>query len=158
MMQDSDRVLTRLAELGLTLPSPPGPVAMYQPAVVVGDHLFLSGQIPLRDGALLATGAVPSRVDPETATACARQCVLNALAAAKAELGSLERIARVVKLGVFVASDPGFGGQPQIANGASELLVEIFGDAGRHVRAAVGVSALPLDATVEIEFTMLVRG
>lgn len=156
-MQDSDRVLSRLAELGLTLPSPPGAVAMYQPAMIVGDHLLLSGQIPLRDGALLATGAVPSRVDPETAAACARQCVLNALAGAKAELGSLERIARIVRLGVYIASDPGFGGHPQIANGASALLVEIFGEAGRHVRAAVGVSALPLDAPVEIEFTMLLR-
>lgn len=142
----------RLAELGLTLPAAPKPVAAYIPSRLTGNLLFLAGQIPVREGQFIAKGAVPSAVDPETARACARQCVLNGLAVAKAALGSLDRIRRVIRLGVFVCSDPGFGEQPKVANAASELLVEIFGEAGQHARSAVGSVALPLGAPVEIEF------
>lgn len=143
---------TRLAALGLSLPPAPSPVAAYIPARQAGSLLYVSGQIPLRDGKLIAQGTIPGTVDPELARVCARQCVLNGLAVAKAALGSLSRIRQVVRVGCFVASDPGFTAQPQIANGASELLVEIFGEAGRHARAAVGSIALPLGAPVEVEF------
>jgi enamine deaminase RidA (YjgF/YER057c/UK114 family) len=142
----------RLAELGLQLPEPAKPVAAYIPTRRAGNLLYISGQIPVRAGKLLAEGPIPSRVSPEQARDCARQCVLNGLAAAKASLGSLSAIRQVVRVGVFVCSDPGFTAQPQIANGASELLVEIFGEAGRHARAAVGSIALPLGAPVEVEF------
>ncbi|MBL9031671.1 MAG: RidA family protein [Phycisphaerae bacterium] len=142
----------KLAALGLTLPTPPKPVAAYIPCRRSGSLLFVSGQIPMKDGTLMAQGAVPGKVSPEVAKQCARQCVLNALAVAKAELGSLATIKQVVRLGVFVCSEPGFHGQPQVANGASELLVEVFGDAGRHARAAVGSIDLPLGAPVEVEF------
>lgn len=143
---------TRLAELGLTLPPPPKPVAAYIPTKQAGSLLFVSGQVPLRDGAMLATGTVPGVVPLEVAQACARQCVLNGLAAAKAALGSLSRIVSVVRVGCFVACDPSFTDQPKVANGASELLVEIFGERGRHARAAVGAPSLPLNAPVEVEF------
>jgi enamine deaminase RidA (YjgF/YER057c/UK114 family) len=153
----ADAVHRRLAELGLILPTPPEPVASYVPVVRMGSLLVVSGQIPFVDGrgALLSIGAVPERASIEQATAAARQCALNAIAIVDRELGgALDRVVRIVRLGVFVASEPGFGEQPRIANGASDLLVEIFGDRGRHARAAVGVSALPLDATVEIEMTV----
>lgn len=142
----------RLTELGLTLPTPPKPVAAYIACRRAGNLLFVSGQIPLWGSEMLARGSVPSQVSIEKAQECARQCVLNGLAAAKLELGTLERIKQVVRLGVFVCSDPGFTEQPKVANGASELLVSIFGDAGRHARAAVGSVALPLGAPVEVEF------
>lgn len=142
----------RLARLGLTLPSPPAPVAAYIPSRRVGNLLFVSGQIPLRDGQLMATGAVPDPVSLETARECARQCVLNGLAVANAAAGSLSAIRQVVRIGVFVCCRPGFNQQPKVANGASELLVEIFGEAGRHARAAVGSIDLPLGAPVEVEF------
>jgi enamine deaminase RidA (YjgF/YER057c/UK114 family) len=141
-----------LARLGLVLPTPAKPVAAYIPARRSGSLLFISGQIPVRDGAMLATGRVPDVVSLEKARECARQCALNGLAAAKAELGSLSRIARVVRVGCFVACEDGFGDQPKVANGASELLVEVFGEAGRHARAAVGTNALPLNVPVEVEF------
>lgn len=140
-----------LSSLGITLPAAPKPVAAYIPSVRSGPQLFVSGQVPLRDGKLTMTGALPAAGSIDDAAAAARQCALNALAVARAELGSLDRIARVVKLGVFVASEAGFGDQPKVANGASELMVQIFGEAGRHARAAVGCSALPLNATVEVE-------
>lgn len=143
---------SRLAELGLDLPEAPRPVASYVPAVRVGSLVFVSGQIPVRDGALLATGTVPNDVSIEEAQGLARQCVLNALAVLKAEVGSIDRLKRVVRVGCFVASEPGFGGQPKVANGASDLLREIFGDAGQHARAAVGSVGLPLNVPVEIEF------
>jgi len=143
---------SRLAAIGLALPEPYAPVASYIPSRRTGNLLFIAGQIPLRAGKLVAEGPVPSRVSPEQARECARQCVLNGLAAAKAAVGSLGAIRQVVRVGVFVCSDPGFTAQPQIANGASELLVEIFGEAGRHARAAVGSVALPLGAPVEVEF------
>ncbi len=142
----------RLEELGLSLPPAPRPVASYLPAVRAGDLVFVSGQIPLRDGKLLARGPVPSRVSAEAARDAARQCAINGLAVlAEALGGDLDRVRRIVRVGVFVASDPEFEGHPQVANGASELLVEVFGEAGRHARAAVGSAALPLGATVEVE-------
>ncbi len=148
----------RMKELGVTLPTAPVPVASYLPAVRVGDLVFVSGQLPFDGGGLVASGPVPSEVVVEDATRAARQCVLNALAVLAGELqGNLDRVRRIVRLGVFVASDPGFADQPTIANGASELLVEIFGDAGRHARAAVGSVALPLGATVEVEMVAEVK-
>lgn len=143
----------RLAELGISLPPAPAAVASYVPVRIAGDQAFVSGQLPFGpDRKLARTGPVPSRVGPEDAKADARQCAINALACLREALGSLDRVRGVVKVGVFVASDAGFGGQPGIANGASDLLVEVFGEAGRHARAAVGVAALPLDAPVEVEF------
>ena len=127
------------------------PVAAYVPAVRSGDQVFTSGQLPMRLGELLATGKVGAGVTPEEAYACAQQCALNAIAAIKAEIGDLSLVKRVVKVVVFVASSPDFTGQPQVANGASELFGEVFGDAGVHARSAVGVVALPLDAPVEVE-------
>jgi enamine deaminase RidA (YjgF/YER057c/UK114 family) len=149
---------TRLASLGLVLAEPAKPVAAYIPARRAGNLLFIAGQIPLRAGKLIAEGPVPSRVSLEEARECARQCVLNGLAAARAAVGSLKAIRQVVRVGVFVCSDAGFTAQPQVANGASELLVEIFGEAGRHARAAVGSIALPLGAPVEVEFLFEVAG
>ena len=143
---------TRLAELGLVVPATSKPVAAYIPAVTSGNLVFTSGQLPMVDGALPATGKVGAEVDAETAKALARNCVLNGLAAARSAIGSLDRITRVVKVVGFVASDPAFTGQPGVINGASELLGEIFGEAGAHARSAVGVAVLPLDAPVEIEF------
>lgn len=142
----------RLAQLGIVLPDAPAPVAAYVPARRVGQLLFVSGQIPFKDGSLMATGRVPDQVDEQTAIRCAQQCALNGLAVAKAMLGSLDHIAGVVRVGCFVASQPGYGNQPVIANAASELLVEIFGEAGKHARAAVGSVSLPLNVPVEIEF------
>ncbi len=141
----------RLAELGLSVPEVAKPVASYVPAVRSGNHVYTSGQLPMRDGELLMTGKVGAEVSPEQAVECARQCALNAIAAVRAEVGELSAVVRVVKVVAFVASGPDFTGQPGIANGASELLGDVFGDAGRHARSAVGVSALPLDAPVEIE-------
>lgn len=142
----------RLAELGYSLPAVAKPVAAYVPAVVTGNLVFTSGQLPLVDGQLPATGKVGGEVDADTAKALARQCALNGLAAADAAIGSLDRITRVVKVVGFVASTPDFTGQPGVINGASEFLGELFGEAGLHARSAVGVAALPLDAPVEVEF------
>lgn len=148
----------QLESMGITLPEAPKPVASYIPTRRSGNQVFVSGQIPIAAGELLAKGVVPTKSSLETATACARQCTLNALACLKAEIGDLRRVTRVVKVGVFVASEPGFGDQPKIANGCSDLLVEIFGsEVGQHARAAVGVSALPLDVPVEIEFIFEVQ-
>jgi len=141
----------RLAELGLSVPEVAKPVAAYVPAVASGDLVFTSGQLPVRDGELLATGKVGGAVDPETAVACAEQCALNAIAAVKSMVGDLDRVEQVVKVVAFVSSTPDFTGQPQVANGASELFGKAFGEAGVHARSAVGVPALPLDAPVEVE-------
>jgi enamine deaminase RidA (YjgF/YER057c/UK114 family) len=141
----------RLAELGLSVPEVVPPVAAYVPAVRSGDLVFTSGQLPMRAGEMLSTGKVGAGVSPEEAYACAQQCALNAIAAIKAEIGDLSLVARIVKVVVFVASAPDFIGQPKVANGASELFGEVFGDAGVHARSAVGVAALPLDAPVEVE-------
>ena len=143
-------VAQRLAELGLTLPAVAAPVAAYVPAVQTGQLVYTSGQLPMIDGALPRTGKVGADVSPEDATADARQCALNALAAIEALVG-LDAITRIVKVVGFVASAPGFTGQPGVINGASELLGEVFGDAGVHARSAVGVAELPLGAPVEVE-------
>lgn len=144
-------VEAKLAELGLSVPEVAKPVAAYIPAVRSGSHIFTSGQLPMRSGQLIATGKVGGEVTPEVAVECAQQCALNALAAVKAEFGSLDDVRRVVKVVCFVASTPDFTGQPQIANGVSELLGKVFGEAGIHARSAVGVPVLPLDAPVEVE-------
>jgi len=145
-------IAARLAELGITIPAVAKPVAAYIPAVITGNLVFTSGQLPFVGGALAATGKVGAEVDPDAAKAMAATCVLNGLAAAHSVIGSLDRITRVVKVVGFVNSDPSFTGQPGVINGASELLGEIFGEAGIHARSAVGVAVLPLDAPVEIEF------
>ena len=140
-----------LAELGLALPSVVPPVAAYVPATRAGSFVYTSGQLPMRDGALLASGKVGAEVTPETAYEAAQQCALNALAAAASVAGGLDNIIRIVKVVGFVASSPDFTGQPGVVNGASELLGKVFGDAGVHARSAVGVAVLPLDAAVEVE-------
>ena len=139
---------TRLAELGISLPAVPAPVAAYLPAVVT------AGQLPFVDGHLLETGKVGVEVSPERAGELARVAALNAVAAAASVVGGVDGIRRVVKLVVFVASDPAFTGQPQVANGASELLLSVFGERGRHARSAVGVAVLPLDSPVEVELVV----
>ena len=141
----------RLAELGLSVPEVAKPVASYIPAVRTGNYVYTSGQLPMRDGQMITTGKVGGEVSPEEAVECARQCALNALAAVRAELGDLSQVKRIVKVVAFVASTPDFTGQPGVANGASELFGEVFGEAGRHARSAVGVPVLPLDAPVEVE-------
>lgn len=140
-----------LAELGLSVPAVAKPVAAYIPAVRSGHHVFTSGQLPMREGQLMLTGKVGGEVSEEEAVECARQCALNALAAVRAEVGELSAVKRVVKVVVFVASTPDFTAQPLVANGVSELLGQVFGEAGRHARSAVGVAVLPLDAPVEVE-------
>jgi enamine deaminase RidA (YjgF/YER057c/UK114 family) len=141
----------RLAAMGLSVPEVAKPVASYIPAVRTGNYVFTSGQLPMREGQLIATGKVGGEVSPEEAVECAKQCALNALAAVRAELGDLSQVKRIVKVVAFVASTPDFTGQPGVANGASELFGEVFGEAGRHARSAVGVPVLPLDAPVEVE-------
>jgi enamine deaminase RidA (YjgF/YER057c/UK114 family) len=140
----------RLAELGLTLPEVVPPVAAYVPAVQSGPYVYVSGQLPISGGELLATGKVGAEVTAEEARDLARQCALNVLAAIDALVG-LEYVVKVVKVVGFVASAPGFTGQPTVVNGASELFGEVFGEAGRHARSAVGVAELPLAAPVEVE-------
>lgn len=140
-----------MAELGLSVPEVVPPLAAYQPAVRNGDLVFTAGQLPVRDGEMVAIGKLGGAVSEEDGYACARQCALNALAAIKAEIGELSAITRIVKVVVFVASTPDFTGQPRIANGASELLGEVFGDVGKHARSAVGVAVLPMDVPVEVE-------
>jgi enamine deaminase RidA (YjgF/YER057c/UK114 family) len=140
-----------LAKLGYALPQPTKPVAAYVPTVRTGDLVYVSGQLPFVDGKLPKTGRLGEAVTIEEGQTLARQCLLNALAALKAELGELARVRRIVRVGAFIASADGFTDQPKVANGASELLVQVFGDAGRHARAAVGVNVLPLGAPIEVE-------
>jgi enamine deaminase RidA (YjgF/YER057c/UK114 family) len=140
----------RLAELGIELPEVVTPLAAYVPAVRTGDLVYTSGQLPMVAGELVRTGKVGGPVSPEDAKALARVCALNALAAVHALVG-VDAVTRVVKVVGFVASAPGFNGQPGVVNGASALFGEVFGDAGAHARSAVGVSELPLDAPVEVE-------
>jgi enamine deaminase RidA (YjgF/YER057c/UK114 family) len=147
----------RLAALGLTLPPVAQPLAAYVPAVRSGAMVYTAGQLPVVDGQLLSTGKVGAEVGAAEAAALARTCALNALAAAASAAGGLSAIARIVKLTGFVASAPDFTGQPQVVNGASELLLEVFGEAGRHARSAVGTAVLPLDAPVEVELIVEVR-
>ena len=141
----------RLAALGLSVPEVAKPVAAYVPAIRTGNYVFTSGQLPMRSGSLMYTGKVGAEVSVEEAVECAQQCALNAIAAVKAEIGDLGLIKRIVKVVAFVASTPDFTGQPGVANGASHLFGEVFGDAGVHARSAVGVAVLPLDAPVEVE-------
>lgn len=142
----------RLAELEIELPSMHGPFGAYVPAKRVGNLIYVAGQLPMKEGKLMATGQVPTRCSVNAAKAAARQCVINALSSVKAVQGSLVSLTGVVRLGVFISSEPGFHEHPKIANSASEFLIELFGETGHHVRATVGVNSLPLDATVEIEF------
>ncbi|MFC8846460.1 MULTISPECIES: RidA family protein [unclassified Micromonospora] len=143
----------KLAELGLTLPEVVPPVASYVPAVQSGQHVFVSGQLPMAEGKLLATGKVGAGVSAEQAKDLAQRCALNGLAAVDALVG-LENVVKIVKVTGFVASAPGFTGQPGVINGASDLFGAVFGEAGRHARSAVGVSELPLDAPVEVELVV----
>jgi enamine deaminase RidA (YjgF/YER057c/UK114 family) len=141
----------RLADLGLKLPEVAAPVAAYVPAVVSGNYVYTSGQLPFVDGKLPAAGKVGATVSAEEAASLAGTCAVNALAAVKSVIGDLDRITRIVKVVGFVASEPGFTAQPAVINGASELLGKAFGDAGAHARSAVGVAVLPLDSPVEVE-------
>jgi len=149
---------SRLTELHMALPPSAAPVGAYVSAVRVGSLVFTAGQLPWRDGQLQAVGKVPTAVTVEAAQAAARQAVLNALAAVRAEVGTLDAVVRVVRLNVFVNSAAGFVEQAKVANGASELLVEIFGPAGRHTRVALGAAELPLDAAVELDIVVEVTG
>jgi enamine deaminase RidA (YjgF/YER057c/UK114 family) len=148
----------RLAALGLTLPPVAAPVAAYVPAVRSGDFVYTSGQLPTVDGKLPAVGKVGGEVSAADAAGLARTCALNALAAAASAAGGLDQIHRIVKVTGFVASAPGFSGQPQVINGASELFIEVFGEDGKHARSAVGVAELPLNAPVEVELIAEVHG
>jgi enamine deaminase RidA (YjgF/YER057c/UK114 family) len=141
----------RIAELGLTVPEVVPPVASYTPAVLSGSYVYVSGQLPMVDGAMPGTGLVGADVTPEDAAVYASYCALNAVAAVKSVVGDLDRVKRIVKVVGFVASAPGFTAQPAVVNGASNLLRDIFGDAGLHARSAVGVVGLPLNAPVEVE-------
>ena len=141
----------RLAELGISLPKPPAPAAASVPTMQVGSLLFTAGQVPVAEGSLVAEGIVGDSVDMDTAVACARQCAINVIAQVKAAVIELSRVRQVVKLTVFVASTPTFTQQHLVANGASELMAEVFGDIGRHARSAVGVPSLPTNAPVEVE-------
>jgi enamine deaminase RidA (YjgF/YER057c/UK114 family) len=146
----------RLAELGIILPEPAAPVASYVPTVEAGGFLYISGQVSFVDGQLM-TGKVGDSRSEEEGTAAARGCGLMLIAQMKKALGSLDRVERIVKLGAFVASTPDFSGQPKIANGASDLMVAVFGDIGKHARSAVGVPVLPFNATVEIDAIVKIR-
>lgn len=147
-------VQARLIELGLQLPELPAAAGAYLPAVATGQLVFTSGQLPTTGGSLPETGKVGGSVSPSDAKTYARICVLNGLAAAASAIGSLDRITRVVRIAGFVASDPTFTGQPGVIDGASELLIEIFGEAGKHSRSAVGVASLPLNSPVEVELVL----
>jgi enamine deaminase RidA (YjgF/YER057c/UK114 family) len=148
---DDNSASRRLAALGLTLPAVTLPLAAYVPAVRSGNFVYTAGQLPVVEGQLLATGKVGAEVGAHEAAALARTCALNALAAVVSVTGSLSAVRRIVKVTGYVASAPDFTGQPQVVNGASELLLEVFGESGRHARSAVGTAVLPLDAPVEIE-------
>ena len=144
-------VVEKLRSLDISLPPVSGPFGAYVPARRVGNLIYVAGQLPMKDGKLLATGQVPSRCSLEDARAAALQCIINAIAAVQSIEGGVDSIAGVVRVGAFVSSDTNFTDQPKVADAASELLTQIFGDAGKHARAAVGVNTLPRDASVEIE-------
>jgi enamine deaminase RidA (YjgF/YER057c/UK114 family) len=145
----------RIKELiGYELPVAPKPLAAYVPAQISGDLVFTSGQLPMKDGKLFAEGWIDDEVDEARAMECARICAVNCLSAVKSVIGNLDKIEHIVKLTVFVNSSPNFIGQPKIANGASEFLIEVFGEKGKHARSAVGVSGLPLNAPVEVEMVV----
>jgi enamine deaminase RidA (YjgF/YER057c/UK114 family) len=145
---------SRLEELGITLPAPPAPAGAYVPATRAGNLVFTAGQLPLEAGELTLRGKVGDTVGVDEAREAARMCAMNALAAASTQTGGVAGISRIVKVTGFVASAPGFNEQPQVINGASEFLGEIFGDAGPHARSAVGVAELPMDAPVEVELVV----
>ncbi|GLK80799.1 RidA family protein [Methylopila turkensis] len=145
------QIEAKLGELGVTLPTPAAPVANYVPAVRTGQQLFISGQLPMGPGGVSLTGRLGDGVAIEDAQAAAKLCAINILAQARAALGDLDRVTRIVKLGAFVASTPEFADHAKVVNGASDFLVEALGDKGRHARSAVGVAALPLGAAVEID-------
>lgn len=150
-MSQPNGAADRLAALGLTLPPVAAPVAAYVPAVRTGNYVYTSGQLPMVEGKLQMTGKVGESVSAEDAAGLARICALNALAAAASAAGGLEAIARVVKVTGFVSSAPSFTGQAKVVNGASEFLIDVLGETGRHARSAVGMAVLPLDAPVEVE-------
>lgn len=147
----------RLDALGVILPAVPQPVAAYQPAVRSGDLVYTSGQVPMVDGRPVATGKLGAELTLEQGVAAARVCALNAIAAAAEQAGGIDNIAQIVKATIFVASHPDWHDQPKVGNGASELLADVFGDAGQHARSAVGVAVLPLDVPVEVELIVRVR-
>ena len=148
---------TRISELGLTIPAVPAPLAAYVPAVRTGNYVYTSGQLPFINGELIAIGQVHAEVDLDTAVLCARQCALNALAAVKSAITTLDDIEQIVKVVGFVSAPHDFAHHPRVINGASELLGEIFGEAGKHARSAVGVSSLPMGAPVELEMVVRIR-
>ncbi len=148
----------RLAELGLTLPPAPNPVANYVPYVISGNQLFISGQISKAADSTIVTGTLGRDVSVEAGQAAARLCALNILAQAKAALGSLDRIGQILRLTGFVSSTPEFGDHPKVVNGASDLMVEVLGDKGRHTRAAVGVASLPMNSAVEVDAIISIAG
>ena len=145
------QVEARLAAAGHIVPEATTPLAAYVPAVVTGRYVYTSGQLPVVNGELVATGKVGVEIHPDQAAELAARCALNAIAAIKSVIGDLDKVVRVVKVVGFVASDPDFSGQPAVMNGASNLLLEAFGEAGRHARSAVGVAVLPRNAPVEVE-------
>ncbi len=147
----------RLAELGISLPALPPPAGLYVPAIRTGALVFISGQVPLREGKPMLRGRCGDSVSIEEAAELARHCGLQALAILQDHLGSLDRVQRVIRLGGFVASAPGFNDQPKVINGASQLMLDVFGEAGHHARAAVGVAELPLGVPVEVEFLFEIR-
>ncbi len=147
----------RLTALGISIPEVVPPVASYVPAVRTGNLVFTSGQLPFVSGELIATGLLGKDVDEETASRCAAQCAVNAIAAIKSLIGDLDKVVRVVKVVGFVASTPEFTKQPVVINGASDLFIKAFGDAGKHARSAVGVASLPLNTPVEVEVIVEVR-
>ena len=147
----SGQIDARLVELGVTVPAAAAPAANYVPFVLSGSMLYVSGQLPIEGGKVTSVGTLGDGVDVETGQAAAQLCALNVIAQAKAALGDLDRVVRVVKLTGFVNSAPDFGDQPKVINGASDFMVAVFGDAGRHARSAVGVASLPFGASVEVE-------
>ncbi|MEM7693469.1 MAG: RidA family protein [Pseudomonadota bacterium] len=147
----ADTIDARLAAAGITLPTPPTPAGSYVPAVITGNLLYVSGQVPFGEGGLMYIGRAGDTLSTDDAIKAARQCALNILAVARTTLGSLDRVNRVVKVNGYVNSTPDFGDHPKVINGASDLFVEVFGDAGRHARAAIGVANLPFGVGVEVE-------
>ncbi len=146
------------AIMGQKLPPPAKPLGAYVGAQIFGNQVLTSGQLPFRDGKLVASGKVGREVSEETAMECAKWCAFNCLNAAKAVLGDLDRVEKVLKLNVFVNSAAGYSGQPKVANGASDLLVKVFGEAGKHARAAIGVAELPMNTPVEVDIIFGVKG
>ncbi len=145
------KIERRLAELNITLPAPPAPVASYVPYVVSGNLVFISGQVTMAEGGLQYVGTVGKELSLEDGKAAARLCAINLLAQLRAAAGDLDRVTRCVRLGVFVNAVPGFAQHPEVANGASDLIGDVFGDAGRHSRAAVGAGSLPRNVAVEVD-------